>query len=496
MKYVIGISIEKTRRKITMGFRYNNRKWKESMRLRLDYNNMMTDFVGTREGFTKKEIRDNLSLIDTAYNLVQLKRGRNMMGWSELPYNQEEVLDDVIATAKAVRKSCDYFVVLGIGGSALGPMAVFQALCHLHHNELPKGKRRAPKFYVEDNVDPERMAALLDVIDPAKTVFNVITKSGATSETMAQYLIIMNMLKEKLGEDAASHVIATTSESKGNLIKIARDENLKTFYIPDGVGGRFSELSPVGLFPAAVLGIDIKEMIAGAAYMDKVCKNEKVFKNPALLLAAFQYLAMKKGKNISVMMPYADGLKLISDWYCQLWAESLGKANDNAGNKVYSGQTPVKALGVTDQHSQVQLYTEGPFDKVTTFLAVDNYRKEVTISEGCRDIPDVAFLCGHTMNELIQAERQATEYALTKAKRLNHTIYLPEINPFTIGELLFLFEMQTAYCGEMLRINTYDQPGVEAGKQATFALLGKRGYEDKKDELENATKKREDFTIA
>ena len=127
---------------------------------------------------------------------------------------------------------------------------------------------------------------------------------------------------------------------------------------------------------------------------------------------------------------------------------------------------------------------------------MDNYRKEVTISEGCRDIPDVAFLCGHTMNELIQAERQATEYALTKAKRLNHTIYLPEINPFTIGELLFLFEMQTAYCGEMLKLNTYDQPGVEAGKQATFALLGKRGYEDKKEELENATKKREDFTIA
>ncbi len=478
-----------------MGVRYNNRKWKESMRLRLDYNNMMADFVGNKEGFTKKQIRENMSIIDTAYNLVQLKRGRGMMGWTELPTNQEEVVADIIATAKEVRKSCDYFVVLGIGGSALGPMAIFQALCHLHHNELPKSKRRAPKFYVEDNVDPERMQALLDVIDPEKTVFNIVTKSGATSETMAQYLIIMDILKQKLGENAASRIIATTSETKGNLIKIAKEEGMKTFYIPDGVGGRFSELSPVGLLPAAVLGIDIKEMLAGAAYMDKICANEKVFKNPALLLATFQYLAMQRGKNISVMMPYADGLKLMADWYCQLWAESLGKANDMAGNKVYCGQTPVKALGVTDQHSQVQLYTEGPFDKVTTFIAVDDYRTEVTISEGCPNIPDVNFLCGHTMNELIQAERTATEYALTVAKRINHTIYLPQINPFTIGQLLFLFEMQTAYAGEMLRINTYDQPGVEGGKQATYALLGKKGFEAKKEELDNAPQKKLDNII-
>ena len=478
-----------------MGFRYNNRKWKESMRLRLDYNNMMAEFVGTKQGFTRKEIRENMNAIDTAYNLVQLKRGRGMMGWTELPYNQEEVVADIIATAKETRKNCDYFVVLGIGGSALGPMAVFQALCHLHHNELPKSKRRAPKFYVEDNVDPERMKALLDVIVPERTIFNVITKSGATSETMAQYLIIMNILKEKLGEKASSHIIATTSESRGNLIKIAEEENIKTFYIPDSVGGRFSELCPVGLLPAAVLGIDIKEMLAGAAYMDKICRNEKVFKNPALLLATFQYLAMKKGKNISVMMPYADGLRLIADWYCQLWAESLGKAVDNAGNKVYCGQTPVKALGVTDQHSQVQLYTEGPFDKVTTFIAVDDYRTVFEISKGCENIPDVAFLGGHTMNELIQAERSATEYALTVAKRINHTIYLPEINAFTIGQLLFFFEMQTAYAGELLRINAFDQPGVEGGKQATFALLGKKGYEDKREELKNAPQKREDYII-
>ena len=193
---------------------------------------------------------------------------------------------------------------------------------------------------------------------------------------------------------------------------------------------------------------------------------------------------MKNGKNISVMMPYADGLKFIADWYCQLWAESLGKEVDNFGNTVNAGQTPVKSLGVTDQHSQVQLYTEGPFDKVITFLAVDKYREEVVISDGCHDIPDVHFLCGHTMNELIDAERSATEYALTVKERLNHTIYLPEINAFTIGQLLYYFEMETAFAGELLGVNTYNQPGVENGKNATYALLGRKGYEEKKAELE------------
>jgi glucose-6-phosphate isomerase len=195
------------------------------------------------------------------------------------------------------------------------------------------------------------------------------------------------------------------------------------------------------------------------------------------------------------MMPYADSLKYIADWYSQLWAESLGKAVDNDGNKIFAGQTPVKSLGVTDQHSQVQLYTEGPFDKITTFIAVDNFRKTVVISNGCEDIPDVNFLSGHTLNELINAERVATEYALTIKNRLNRTIYLPEVNAFTLGELLFFFELETAYAGEMLNINTYNQPGVEEGKNATYALLGKKGYDKKREELNNAPKKSDKYIV-
>ncbi len=472
---------------------YKNSKWRADMALKIDYNNMMADYVGEEQGFTQKDFADNKKVFASAYATVMENRGKGMMGWTELPYNQTEIVNDIIATAKDIKKKFDNFVVLGIGGSALGPIAVFQALCHLRHNELPKSKRKFPKLYVEDNVDPERMAALLSVLDLDKTVFNVVTKSGATSETMAQYLIIMNILKEKYGDKASEHMIATTSANKGNLIKIVKEEGLKTFYIPDGVGGRFSELCPVGLLPAAVVGIDIKAMLAGAAYMDKICKNKDYKKNPALISAALEYMAMNKGKNISVMMPYADSLKYIADWYCQLWGESLGKSVDNEGNLVYVGQTPVKSLGVTDQHSQVQLYREGPFDKVITLIAVENYRATVDISNGCENIPDVNFLCGHTMNELITAERKATEYALTTAHRLNYTITLPEVNAFTIGELLYMFEMETAFTGAMLNIDTFNQPGVEGGKNATYALFGKKGYEKTKEEMDNSPKKNPDY---
>lgn len=473
--------------------RWNN-NMRDQMRIKFDYNNMMKDYVG-EEGFSDEQLKAQKDLCKTAYANVAENRGKGMMGWSELPYNQDEIVEDILATAKEVRKNCDNFVVLGIGGSALGPIAVFQALCHLHHNDLPRSKRKAPKFYVEDNVDPERMTALLDVIDPKKTIFNVITKSGATSETMTQYLIIMKILKDVLGEDAKNHMIATTSSAKGNLIKIAKEEGLKTFYIPDGVGGRFSELCPVGLLPAAVLGIDIKLMLDGAKYMDKLCSRKNVAENPAMTAALLQYLAIKNGKNVSVMMPYADSLKYMADWYCQLWGESLGKAVNKKGEKVNVGQTPVKSLGVTDQHSQVQLYTEGPFDKVVTLLAVENYRTTEVISDGCKDIPDVNFLCGHTMNELITAERKATEYALTVQNRLNCTVTLPEVNAFTIGQLLFFFEMQTAYIGEMLEIDTYNQPGVENGKNATYALLGRKGYDEKRAELKAAPAKSEKYVI-
>ncbi len=461
------------------------------MLLKFDFNNMMTDYIG-EQGIKQEELDAMKAKAADAVAKFNANRGQGWLGWSELPYNQDEIVADILDYAKKMQSKIEYFVVLGIGGSALGPAAVFTALCHFRHNDLPKDKQKI-KFLVEDNVDPERMLALLDVIEPEKTLFNVITKSGATSETMSQYLIISDILKKRIGAKWNEHIVATTSSAKGNLIKLAKENNFKTFYIPDSVGGRFSELCPVGLLPAAIMGIDIKAMLKGAAEMDKACTT--VENNPALMCAVLQYIAMNKGKNISVMMPYADSLKYIADWYCQLWGESLGKAVDNDGKVIHAGQTPVKSLGVTDQHSQVQLYTEGPFDKVITLIGVEKFRGDVTIPQGAEQFPDVNFLCGHTMGELINTERVATEYALTRSKHMNNTILLDEINANTLGQLLMFFQLETAYEGYLLNIDAFNQPGVEEGKNATYALFNRKGYEAKREELQNAPKKNAKYII-
>lgn len=441
--------------------------------IRLDVNHMMADMLGSEYGVTQEQLAAMKDAAVKAQHNVEANRGTGWLGWMNLPYNQEETVAQIEKVAEHVRKTFKYFVVLGIGGSALGPIAVHQALNHLHYNELPDSKRPGPKFYVEDNIDPERMAALLDVIELDKACFCIISKSGGTAETMSQYLIVTEALKAQVGDEWAKHVIAVTDHEKGNLIKLAKENGFETFYIPDGVGGRFSEMCPVGLVPAACCGIDIRAMLAGAAAMDERCKTDDMMKNPALLEAVLQYIACEQmGRNVQVMMPYADSLKYMADWFCQLWAESLGKNKHRDGSDCHAGQTPAKALGVTDQHSQLQLYNEGPFDKVITFIKVENFRCETKIPKGCEEFKDVAFLGGMTHNTLIEAERQGTEYALYVNRRMNQTIIMPEVNAYTLGQLMFLLEMTTAYEGELLNIDAFNQPGVETSKRATYAILG------------------------
>lgn len=462
------------------------------MSITLDYNNMMSEFI--QHGITQHRLRDFADMARCAHGAVEANRGKGMQEWMLSPYVKSKDIKRILEVAAKARKFRN-FVVLGIGGSALGPIAVFTALKHLYYNELPDEKRGGPRFYVVDNVDPERMNALFDVIDVEDTMFNVITKSGSTSETMSQYLIVMDMLTKKLGDKAAQHVVATTSESKGNLIKLAQLHGFETLYIPDGVGGRFSELSPVGLLPAAVVGIDVEKLLQGAREMDEKCKTDDLFANPALMCAVLQVLSVRQGKNVGVIMPYADSLKYVADWYSQLWAESLGKQKDRSGRDVFAGQTPVKALGVTDQHSQVQLYNEGPFDKVITFIEVKNFRSDVVIPDGCSQFPNVNFLCGHTLQQLINTELYATRYNLAKMGRCSYTITLDSVDEYHVGAMLYMFQLQTAYAGELLNVDAYDQPGVEGGKNAAYALFGRKGYEHLAEEMRHGALPLEKYII-
>lgn len=469
--------------------RYQQKEWQEKMKIRLDVNNMFASQVGDEHGFTPGDIEELKEELQIAHEAIQKAKEEGKLGFMELPRTQKDIACRIKEFTTEKRKKFDNFVVLGIGGSALGARALRTAFTHSY-------KQEAPRLFVSDNVDPANFKEMLEALDLEKTVFNVISKSGGTAETMSQFLIARDLIAKELGADkVAEHFIATTSKDSGKLIKIAQREGIETFYIPENVGGRFSVLTPVGLLPAAFCGIDIEELLAGAEYMDRICAIDDVWKNPAYLNATLQYLADQDGKNISVMMPYVDKLKDIADWYRQLWAESLGKEKNRDGKVVNVGPTPVKALGTTDQHSQVQLYMAGPYDKVITFLTVDDYGAEVEIPEEYSDIEEVSYLGGHTLNDLITTEQTATELALTKNQRLNTTITLPEVNEFTVGQLFYMFELQTAFAGELYGINAFNQPGVELGKDYTYGVLGRQGYGERKEEYEARAQKDDGLII-
>nr|HID58754.1 hypothetical protein [Desulfobacterales bacterium] len=326
----------------------------------------------------------------------------------------------------------------------------------------------------------------------------MLSPNRGDCRAMSQFLIVRDRLIRRVGrKNYADHIIATTDPEKGNLRAIAKKEG---YYIQlfhsFRRGGRFSVFSPVGLLPAAVAGIDIAEIMVGARYADKACKTPSPWKNPGGMGAVLQVLAhTKKWKHISVMMPYSDSLKGFGDWYRQLLAESLGKRYDLDGKTVNVGPTPVSPLGATDQHSQPQLYVEGPFDKVITFISIEKYGTTLRIPSGFKDIEGVSYLGDHTLDELIQAEERAIEFSLLLNSRSHAVFRVPEINPFTVGQLLFMLQVQTLYAGGLLNINPLDQPGVETGKAFTYGMMGRKGYGDKLEFLARAQPKKKKYQI-
>ncbi len=380
-----------------------------------------------------------------------------------------------MALAGDVRAESDTLVVLGIGGSALGAKTVVDAL-----------GGETPRVVVADNVDPWSFGKLLDGLDLARTTFNVISKSGETAETMAQFLIVRDLLLRKLGAvDYSKRVVITTDADEGALRQVVHDEGFRDLVIPAGVGGRFSVLTSVGLFPAAFAGVRVDDLLAGAAWMDTRCQAADLWKNPGHLLGTLLYLAdTKHEQNIVVLMPYSDRLHSLAAWFAQLWAESLGKAETLEGAPAYVGQTPVTAVGSTDQHSLVQLFAEGPIDKVICMLRVEDHGRELPVPSAYADLEPLGYLGGTGLGTLLNLEQRATELALMKQQRPVITLTLPQINAFTLGQLLYLFEVAVVFAGGLYRINPFNQPGVEEGKRLTYGQVGRKGFEDKRAEVE------------
>jgi glucose-6-phosphate isomerase len=390
-------------------------------------------------------------------------------GFMRLPKTGEYAEASARVAEEIQTASATDFIHVGIGGSALGPMALHKALNHPYYNVLPGEARRGPRLHFAENTDPTTLSAILDVADPDGTWVNVVTKSGSTAETMANFLVIRGVLIDSLGDFGfQERTIATTDPEEGFLKQIADTEDLKVLPIPPDVGGRFSVLTPVGLFPAAVTGLDIGALLSGAAQcVDEV--NEQGADHPAAVGAAMHYLMdTARGRNVRVMMTYADALERLAAWFVQLWAESLGKDG--------KGSTPHGAVGTTDQHSQVQLYMEGPQDKVIEIVEVENHPRDLEIPRAYEDLEGVGYLGGHTMAELLNVECDATRRALTEAGHPNSTIKLGAVNEENLGYLLQALEVQTAIAGTLYGVNAFNQPGVEAGKQITYKRMGRPGY--------------------
>jgi glucose-6-phosphate isomerase len=447
------------------------------MPISLDYTNMFLPGAVTDAGWDEMRGR-----FRGAHAAVQGKHARGTLGFIDLPADAA-LLEQTTAFAERVRGRYTDVLLLGIGGSALGPIALRTALRPPAWNALPEARRDGhPRLHVLDNVDPDTILATLGALDLAHTLVLVVSKSGGTAETMAQYLLVRQALDEALGAAAREHLVFVTDPEKGSLRPIARAEGLAALDIPANVGGRFSVLSPVGLLPAALIGIDVRGLLAGAAEMRERCRTDDLTANPAGTYAALQYVAhTRHGRVVQVFMPYADPLRDMAGWFVQLWAESLGKVRAD-GTSV--GPTPLPALGATDQHSQVQLFIEGPADKTVTFVAVAGRETRGPIPALYADVPDLAYLGGHTLGELLDVERRATAGALARRGRPNMTLTLDTVDAHHVGGLIFLLEMATAYAGELYDIDAFNQPGVELGKQFTYGMLGRPGFEQARADFE------------
>lgn len=370
-------------------------------------------------------------------------------------------VEKVLEFASKVKGKYEDIVVLGIGGSALGTICLQQSLKHLFENELKENDY--PRLHVLDNVDPVLIKQIEDVFSLEKTLFIVVSKSGETPETLAQYFHFRS-LTEIAGLNAKDHFVFITDSEKGLLREVSKNENIPSFEIPKNVGGRFSVLTSVGLLPAALIGIDIKKLIKGARDMRDLFYSDSMSHNMPFQIAALQYLLSLEGKSMTVLMPYSQKLIRFADWYRQLLAESIGKDG--------LGLTPINALGVTDQHSQSQLYNDGPNDKFFIFLKVHNFGTNIEIPVSTNE-KSVEYLKGVSFKKLIHTEQDGTTKALTQNGRPNITLEIDKVNEENLGGLFMLFECATAFLGEFFKINAFDQPGVELSKKITKQLLTK-----------------------
>jgi glucose-6-phosphate isomerase len=386
-------------------------------------------------------------------------------GWYNLP---EQDISPILDAARWLA-SYDSIIHVGIGGSALGNLMLHQALLPMYFNE-GAGRAENPKFYLADNPDPDKTSAIWERVKGTRVALIGVSKSGATAETMSQFLWFKSRMEEASGGGVDGDILVITDPSGGVFRSYARALGCKSLDIPPSVGGRFSVLSACGLVTAAALGADVAALLSGAAAMKKiVSQSSDVWSNPALYMAAVQFLHQNSGRPMTVLMPYSNRMETFAEWFAQLWGESVGKDG--------LGSTPVRALGAVDQHSQVQLYTAGPDDKLYTIINIRRRGGAVTLpSVSGGPFEPLSYLSGQDLGGMLSREAMSTAAALIKAGRPVVWMELERLDSAALGGLIFMLEFVTAVTGRLMGINPFDQPGVEQGKRYTYGLMGREAY--------------------
>lgn len=443
------------------------------IRFRFDFSLVGESNLSGGEGISAADFRSAMEQVDRAVKALEAKRLRGEIGFPDLPFLAPEARA-IARDAKALMKRHTHLLVLGIGGSALGTRAVYEAVGGA-------AARRGLALSVADNVDPDTFFPLISAHPMKRTLVVAISKSGGTAETNAQLSIAIAALKRAVGKRWKEQLILVTDPEKGVFRRMAESEGLRSYSVPPNVGGRFSVLTPVGLLPLSAAGVRIGALLDGAAQMESVFRHTKGTDNPVRFAAAvYAHYLYKAPKPVQVWFTYGSGLDRVAEWWQQLWGESLGKKR-SCGSPV--GQTPARARGVTDQHSQVQLYQDGPADKVFTFVRwMAGREKGIVPRAGFA--PDMAMLGGRPLRDLFEAEFEATIGALWDAGRPIVRMEICERDEEHVGAFLHFWEWVTAIVGECAGIDPFDQPGVEEGKRIARALMGERGSEERRAEFD------------
>ncbi|MGO1468909.1 MAG: glucose-6-phosphate isomerase [Tissierella sp.] len=426
------------------------------------------------DSFTRKEEIENLKpFIGISHKLLHERKGpgNDYLGFIELPkdYDKDE-FERIKLAAKKIQNSSDVMIVIGIGGSYLGARACIEALSHNFYNSLDKTKRKTPEiYYLGNSISTSYMLDLLDLIEDKDISVNVISKSGTTTEPAIAFRFLKEYMEERYGkEEAKKRIYATTDREKGALKELSHIERYETFVIPDDVGGRFSVLTPVGLLPMAVAGIDIDELMEGANEGRKEYSNENLEKNPSYQYAAIRNILYNRGKDIEILANYEPALNYFSEWWKQLYGESEGKDG--------KGLFPASVNFTTDLHSMGQYIQDGQRNLFETIINVEKSRRDISVKSTKDNLDGLNFLQGKTLDFINKKAFEGTKEAHINGNVPNLVIEIPELNEFYIGKLIYFFEKACALSGYLLGVNPFNQPGVEEYKRNMFRLLEKRGY--------------------